>query len=192
MFRSEYVFRAVDLSIVFLVLAPLCGIITVVSILSLLLHPRPVFFTQVREGKGGKAFRLIKFSSMDNTRTGPDNERLTSFGRLLRRSSLDEIPQIFNVVRGEMSLVGPRPLPPEILQASGLDWQVKVRQRMKPGLTGLSQIKSKGIPRSFEEKVKYDLVYVRKASLCFYFEILVKTLGVLIVRGRVNKAGITL
>jgi exopolysaccharide biosynthesis polyprenyl glycosylphosphotransferase len=152
--------------------------------------PGPVFFTQTRIGKAGREFRMVKFRSMvvsaeaerigllDQTdRDGPmfkmhDDPRVTSVGRWLRRYSLDEVPQLFNVLVGQMSLVGPRPPLPE--EVSDYDDDVKRRLLVKPGMTGLWQVSGRAdLP--WEESVRLDLRYVDNWSVAFDVVILWKT-----------------
>ena len=122
---------------------------------------RPVFFVQKRSGKNGKEFKIIKFRTMliNNKK---DDDRLTPFGNFLRNHSLDEIPEIINVIKGEMSLVGPRPL---FMEYNDLydDYQ-KQRLSVKPGITGLAQIYGRN-NISWEEKFALDIKYVNKSNL---------------------------
>lgn len=133
---------------------------------------RPVFFRQVRPGLGGRPFTLVKFRTM---RPGPepDDERVTRVGRFLRATSLDELPELFNVLRGEMALVGPRPL----LMAYLAEYTPEEMRRhdVRPGLTGWAQVHGRNaIGRA--EKIRYDLEYVARRSTAFDFRILLMTL----------------
>lgn len=125
--------RALDLGAAALLLAVLAPVLLAVALLVRLRLGRPVLFLQTRAGRGGRAFRIFKFRSMREG-PGPDAERLDSFGRALRRSALDEWPQLVNVLRGEMSLVGPRPLPLAYLRH--YTPRQALRLRVRPGLTG--------------------------------------------------------
>ncbi len=148
---------------------------------------RPVLFTQVRVGKHGKPFRLYKFRSMvvDASRIGPHrtasgDPRVTRVGRLLRRTSLDELPQLINVLRGDMSLVGPRPdVPAQAADYRPLDWTM--RCSVRPGLTGLAQAlyRSRATPK---QRLAADLDYVRHHSLLRDLHILALTAGQLLRR----------
>jgi lipopolysaccharide/colanic/teichoic acid biosynthesis glycosyltransferase len=135
---------------------------------------RPVFFCQQRGGKDGEAFRLWKFRSLQ---TGPkDPERpsdyATRVGQFLRRWALDELPQLWNVIRGDMSLVGPRPAPLDQIDAYGD--RERVRLQVRPGLTGWAQIHGRNaIPWS--ERIEYDLWYVENRSLALDLRILLRT-----------------
>jgi exopolysaccharide biosynthesis polyprenyl glycosylphosphotransferase len=161
--------------------------------------PGPVFYRQRRVGKDGRFFRMLKFRSMvpdaerrlDTLRhhteaTGPlfkirEDPRVTRVGKVLRRWSLDELPQLLNVLRGEMSLVGPRPPLPSEVEAYE-DWQLG-RLRAVPGLTGLWQVSGRSeVP--FHDMVRLDLHYIRNWSLGLDFEILLRTIpAVLTNRG---------
>ena len=145
----------------------------------------PVFFRQTRPGQGGRAFTLLKFRTMKVEQVGAgalsDGERLTPLGRVLRRTSLDELPELINVVRGEMSLVGPRPLLMEYLPLYNPE-QAR-RHEVRPGITGWAQVNGRnGI--DWEEKFKLDLWYVEHRSFMLDLRILWMTVeGVLSARG---------
>ncbi|GAB3023386.1 sugar transferase [Bowmanella dokdonensis] len=138
----------------------------------------PVFFVQHRPGLHGKLFKMIKFRSMDNSKDVAGNLladplRLTRFGRFLRASSLDELPELWNVLKGEMSLVGPRPLLPEYLPH--YDEQQKRRHEVRPGITGWAQVNGRNA-LSWSEKFKLDVWYVNHQSLWLDIRILLLTL----------------
>jgi len=134
---------------------------------------RPVFFLQERPGRSGRSFRLVKFRTM-RSGAGPDGERLTSLGRFLRSTSLDELPQLWNVLRGELSLVGPRPLLVQYLRRYTPD-QAR-RHEVLPGITGWAQVNGRNAI-SWEEKFALDVWYVDHWSLGLDLRILVRTLG---------------
>ncbi len=139
---------------------------------------RPVLFRQERPGRRGKSFRIMKFRTMreardDRGRPLPDERRLTDLGRWLRRTSLDELPELWNVVRGEMSLVGPRPLLPEYLP---LHTPAQARRyEVRPGMTGLAQVSGRNA-LSWEERFALDVWYVDHWSMWLDCRILAKTL----------------
>lgn len=153
----------------------------------------PVFFAQKRCGRGSREFNMYKFRSMiknaDILKLHLQNEaegsvfkirndpRITRIGKILRRTSMDELPQIFNVLRGEMSLVGPRPLSIEEMKADE-EW-MKLRLSVKPGMTGLWQIKGRGNKR-FADWLRYDTEYVKNKSLLLDIKILFMTVWVVI------------
>jgi len=139
---------------------------------------KKIFFIQPRTGLNGKLFKLIKFRTMSDETDAhgnllPDNQRLNDFGKKLREYSLDEIPELLNVIKGEMSLVGPRPLLKEYLHLYSKEQ--KRRHTVKPGITGLAQINGRnGI--SWDQKFAYDCWYVDNQSLLLNIKILYKTI----------------
>jgi sugar transferase EpsL len=151
----------------------------------------PVLFVQQRPGLNGKPFRLYKFRTMRDAvgpddQPLPDSQRLTSFGRRLRATSLDELPELFNVLRGDMSLVGPRPLLMEYLPLYSPE-QLR-RHSMRPGLTGLAQVSGRNAV-SWEEKFKSDVWYVDHWSLWLDLSILVRTAAQVVRRQGITQAG---
>ena len=152
---------------------------------------RPIFYNSMRVGYMGKIFKLYKFRTMSENNL-EEKLRITKLGRFLRRSSLDELPQIFNIIKGDMVFVGPRPLPKDILYESKLRRFLKKRSSVKPGLTGLSQSLSKGLPRTFSEKLVYDFLYIKKKSILFDLIIILLTFNALKKRFVFNKSGTTL
>jgi len=183
--------RAFDLLVTLpavLVLAPF------MLVLALLVHLKlgaPVLFRQQRPGLHGKPFTLYKFRTMTGARDVngnllPDAERLTPFGRFLRSSSLDELPELFNVLKGEMSLVGPRPLLMEYLPLYSSE-QMR-RHEVKPGLTGWAQINGRNA-LTWEEKFALDVWYVNHSSLALDMTILWRTFLKVITREGVSAEG---
>ena len=154
----------------------------------------PVFFRQLRAGYKGQSFELIKFRSMLNAvdergQLRPDNERLTNFGRKIRASSLDEIPELWNVLKGEMSLVGPRPLLLEYLKHYTPE-QAR-RHEVRPGLTGWAQVNGRNII-SWEKKFELDVWYVDNQSLWLDLKIIFITIVRVIKRNNITaEAGST-
>jgi sugar transferase EpsL len=152
---------------------------------------RPVFFRQRRPGLRGKIFALIKFRTMRDAvdatgRPLPDADRLVPFGRWLRATSLDELPELFNVLRGEMSLVGPRPLLVEYLPRYNA--RQARRHEVRPGLTGLVQIKGRNA-LSWDQKFEYDVWYVEHRSLWLDFTILFRTVWQVVARRGISAPG---
>jgi len=121
-----------------------------------------------------------------------DKDRITKLGTFLRRSSFDEIPQLFNILKGDMLFVGPRPMPIDLLLDNKYKRYFIRRSNVKPGLTGLAQVYSRGLPRSFSEKLMYDLLYIKKKSIFFDLIIILLTFNTLKKRFLVNKLGISL
>ena len=154
------------------------------ALLVLIFMGRPVFFFDERSGALGKPFRLVKFRSMLEG-IGSDAERLTRFGRFLRSTSLDELPELWNVIKGEMSLVGPRPLPVRYLPR----YTDEQRRRLdvRPGVTGLAQINGRN-QISWSDKFHYDLEYVERQSLLLDVKILLLTVGKVLLQSGVNNS----
>lgn len=151
----------------------------------------PILFCQKRPGLHGKPFYLYKFRTMTDLRDGegnllPDNIRLTPFGKLLRRYSLDELPQLMNVIRGDLSLVGPRPLLMEYLPLYSAE-QAK-RHQVKPGITGWAQVNGRNAI-SWEEKFKLDVWYVNNHSFLLDVKILCLTIKKVIHSEGINQPG---
>ena len=171
-----------------LLFSPLFVILTI--ILYFVNGGQPFFF-QLRPGKEGKLFRIIKFKTMNDKRDARGNlfsdaERLTKIGKFIRKTSLDEIPQLLNVIKGEMSLVGPRPLLPSYLDLYN-DFQRR-RNEVKPGITGWAQINGRN-HISWEEKFKYDVWYVDHISFWLDFKILIITILKVIKSEGINEEG---
>ena len=156
------------------VLSPVMGITAVLVAVKL---GRPVLFTQTRPGYKERIFKMYKFRSMTDERDGrgellPDEVRLTPFGRRLRSTSLDELPELFNIIKGDMSLVGPRPLLVQYLPL--YNRRQRRRHDVKPGITGLAQINGRN-SISWEEKFEYDVRYVETLSFRGDIRILFET-----------------
>ena len=151
----------------------------------------PVLFRQVRPGLHGKPFEMIKFRSMkdavdENGNPLPDSERLTPFGQMLRATSLDEMPELWNVIKGEMSIVGPRPLLMEYLPL--YNSQQAKRNDVRPGMTGHAQVNGRNAI-SWEEKFKLDTWYVENQSLWLDFKIMLKTVKKVLAKDDISAEG---
>lgn len=147
-----------------------------------------IFFTQTRPGKNAKLFQIIKFKTMSDERDAegkllPDKERMTSLGRFLRATSLDELPQLINILKGEMSLVGPRPLLPKYLPL--YDERQARRHDVKPGITGWTQVNGRN-SISWKEKFEMDIWYVENVSFALDIKILYLTLLKVLKREGIN------
>ncbi|WP_244783329.1 sugar transferase [Acinetobacter sp. F-1] len=148
----------------------------------------PIFFYQERPGKNGKLFKMIKFRSMRNAvdKDGnllPDKFRITSFGQKIRSTSLDEMPQLINVLKGDMSIVGPRPQMKEFLEHYTAE-QMR-RHEVKPGMTGLAQVSGRN-NLSWEEKFELDVQYIEQYNIWFDFKIMFKTAKVMLSQEGIN------
>ena len=151
----------------------------------------PVLFRQTRPGLDGKPFEMIKFRTMKDAIDNdgnllPDSERLTDFGKALRNSSLDELPELWNVVKGDMSLVGPRPLLMEYLPLYSKE-QAR-RHNVRPGITGYAQVNGRNAI-GWDKKFELDTWYVDNQSLWLDIKILLKTVGKVVSRDDINEAG---
>jgi len=169
-----------------IILSPL---LLVIAILVRVKLGSPVIFKQKRPGLNEKIFTLYKFRTMTNERDEsgkllPNHMRLTKFGRILRATSLDELPELFNILRGDMSIVGPRPLLIEYLPL--YNERQKRRHDVRPGLTGLAQVKGRNAI-SWEEKFDYDIEYVENISFWLDLKILFQTVLTVIKQEGINK-----
>lgn len=180
--------RALDIVMAALALLMLFPLFVVVSCLIILLLGRPLLFCQQRPGLNGKPFILFKFRTMTDERDAqgnllPDAKRLTRFGRFLRSTSLDELPELFNVLKGEMSLVGPRPLLMQYLDRYTPE-QAR-RHEVKPGITGWAQVNGRNA-LTWEQKFKYDVWYVDYLSLWLDLKIIALTILNILKREGIN------
>jgi sugar transferase EpsL len=170
--------RALDWLIVALLAAPAALLVTLAAIAVKLTSPGPVFFRQERIGWRGRPFMLVKLRTMVHSSDGnplfPQDERITAVGRWLRRLSLDELPQLLNVIAGEMSIVGPRPtLAYQVARYTDVQRQ---RLSVRPGITGLAQVRGRNRV-TWAERIRMDLEYIDKQSLAFDLRILWWSLG---------------
>jgi len=183
--------RVFDLVVSVLALAVLSPLMLLVAMLIRLGLGTPVLFVQVRPGLKGQPFRMLKFRTMAESHDNsgvllPDAERLVPLGRWLRASSLDELPELLNVVRGEMSLIGPRPLLMEYLPLYSKE-QGR-RHEVKPGMTGWAQVNGRNA-LSWEEKFRLDVWYVDNRSFWLDLKILCITLVDVLARRGINQGG---
>lgn len=183
--------RAVDLILGITAVILLSPILLITAILVSQKLGSPILFTQVRPGKDGKPFKMVKFRTMRDAIDAqgnplPDAERLTPFGRRLRSTSIDELPELWNVIKGEMSLVGPRPLLMEYLPLYNQE-QAK-RHDLKPGMTGWAQINGRNAI-SWEDKFKLDTWYVQHQSLWLDIKIMALTVKKVLVRDGISADG---
>lgn len=183
--------RIFDLAVSLFVLFLLSPVILIIALILLLADGLPIFFIQPRPGLNGRIFNNLKFRTMriQNDNKGnllPEEQRLYSFGRFLRRFSLDELPELFNIVRGEMSLVGPRPLLVEYLPLYSPE-QAR-RHEMLPGLTGWAQVNGRNA-LTWADKFKLDVWYVDHWSFGLDLKIILMTIGKVLRGEGVSPAG---
>ena len=187
-FYEKYIKRLLDVVLSGCALIVLSPLLLVTAILVRVKLGSPVIFCQERPGKGEKIFKLHKFRSMSDARdeTGnllPDKERLTGFGKKLRSLSIDELPELWDIFRGKMSIVGPRPLLVEYLPY--YTENERHRHDVRPGLTGLAQINGRNT-LTWEQKFTYDLEYVQHIGFCEDIKILFRTVSKVLNRSGVQ------
>jgi lipopolysaccharide/colanic/teichoic acid biosynthesis glycosyltransferase len=163
-------------------------ILLLVTLLLIIANQGKPFFFQLRPGKNGQLFKIIKFKTMNDKKDNEGNllsdaERLTKIGAFVRKTSLDEIPQLLNVFKGDMSLIGPRPLLPGYLPL--YNEEQKKRHNVRPGITGWAQVNGRNAI-SWRQKFEYDVWYVENLSLLLDFKILLLTIKKVIIKEGVN------
>lgn len=176
---AKYIKRILDFVLSLVALIVLSPVLLIVAILVRVKLGSPVIFKQQRPGKNEKIFTLYKFRTMtdkkdENGNLLPDSERLTKFGKFLRSTSLDELPELVNILKGDMAIVGPRPLLVEYLPL--YNEEQKHRHDVRPGLTGLAQVGGRN-SITWEEKFKDDLEYIEKISILEDIKIIFTTIG---------------
>ena len=184
---SKYIKRVLDFIISLLALTALSPLLLVLTLVGAVKMRGNPFFVQERPGRNGRVFRLIKFRSMTNKKKNgellPDEERLTGYGRFLRRTSLDELPELLNILVGHMSIVGPRPLLVKYLPLYN-EHQAR-RHEVRPGLTGWAQVNGRN-SITWEQKFDYDVWYVDHVSFALDVRIVMMT-----VRSVLKREGIS-
>lgn len=183
--------RSFDIFVSLLALCIFAPLLLIITLIIRLVLGSPVFFTQIRPGLYGQPFTLFKFRTMRDAKDAagqplPDAKRLTALGRFLRSTSLDELPELWNVLKGDMSLVGPRPLLMEYLPLYSKE-QAR-RHEVQPGITGWAQVNGRNA-LSWEEKFKLDLWYVENQSMSLDLKILWLTIKAVLGREGINAAG---
>ncbi len=188
MLYRKYIKRLLDIILSLTAIICLSPVLLITALLVRVKLGSPVIFRQQRPGLNGKIFGLCKFRSMTDERDAegnllPDEVRLTSFGKKLRATSLDELPELFNILKGEMSVVGPRPLLVQYLPL--YNEKQKHRHDVLPGLTGLAQVNGRNAI-TWEKKFEYDVEYVRNLSFLLDVKIILMTVGKVFHREGIN------
>lgn len=184
----RYIKRLLDIILSLIAIIILLPLYAIISILVLIFMGWPILFKQPRPGKNEKIFNMYKFRTMTNKKDKegnllPDEQRLNKFGKLLRATSLDELPELFCILTGKMSIVGPRPLLVKYLQY--YTEEEKHRHDVRPGLTGWAQVNGRNLV-NWEERFTYDIEYTNKVSLKMDIKIILKTIKIVF-----NRQGIT-
>ena len=185
---AKYWKRALDFTLSFMALAALSPVLVVLTVVGAVKMKGNPFFTQPRPGKDEKIFRLIKFRSMTCEKDAqgnllPDEVRLTKYGKFLRSTSLDELPELINILMGQMSIVGPRPLLVKYLPL--YNEEQKHRHDVRPGLTGLAQVRGRNAI-TWEEKFRYDVEYVRNVTFWGDVKIILDTVKAVLKRDGIS------
>lgn len=194
---EKFIKRFLDIAISICILPAFLVIYIVVAPIILITDGRPVFYTANRIGKDGKIYKMYKFRSMKNnapdirmedgsTYNAADDPRVTKIGRILRATSIDEIPQILNVLKGDMSFIGPRPFVP-VIGKKCLDKDFTDRLKVRPGITGYTQAYYRNAI-SQNEKIKLDAIYARKVTFINDIKILLKTIDTVVHRKNIYRA----
>ncbi len=183
--------RGMDLVLSGIALLVLSPVYVVLAVLVRIKLGKPVLFSQERPGRYGEIFKMYKFRSMTDARDAKgallsDEERLTEFGRLLRATSLDELPELWNIFKGDMSIVGPRPLLVRYLPR--YNKRQRHRHDVRPGLTGWAQVNGRNAI-TWEQKFEYDIQYVKRESFFFDLVIILMTVGKVLRRSGISQEG---
>lgn len=181
--------RVIDFVLSFIGLIVLSPIFLILIVLGAIFMKGNPFFTQQRPGKNEKIFKLIKFRTMDNRKDKdgkllPDEVRLNKYGRFLRSTSLDELPELFNILKGDMAIVGPRPLLVEYLPYY-TEEELR-RHEVRPGLTGWAQINGRNAIDSWEQRFQFDIAYINNVSLVFDIKIILLTIYKVVKRSDIQ------
>lgn len=185
---KKYIKRILDFLLSAFVLIILAIPLIIVGLLIRIKLGSPIFFRQPRPGKNAKIFKIFKFRTMNNAKDKngnllADNLRLTKFGKFIRSTSIDELPELINILKGDMSIVGPRPLLVEYLDL--YNEEQKHRHDVRPGLTGLAQVNGRN-SITWEEKFKYDIEYVKNVTFINDCKIILKTIQKVVQRDGIN------
>lgn len=187
-FYDKYIKRSIDFILALVAIIVLSPVLMITAIMVAIKLGRPVIFKQKRPGLNEKIFTMYKFRTMTDERDEegnllPDGDRLTKFGKLLRSTSLDELPELFNIIKGDMAIVGPRPLLVQYLPL--YNERQRLRHCVRPGITGYAQINGRN-SISWREKFEYDFIYVNEIKLLFDVYIFIKTIRSVLYREGIN------
>lgn len=187
-FYEKYIKRLLDVILSLLALIVLSPVLLVTAVLVRVKLGSPIIFQQERPGKSEQVFRLYKFRSMTDERDEngnllPDEQRLTAFGKALRRTSLDELPELVNILRGDMSIVGPRPLLVKYLPL--YNEEQRHRHDVRPGLTGWAQVHGRNL-LSWEDKFRYDVWYTQNVRFLTDVQVVLLTVKSLFARNGIS------
>lgn len=190
-FYEKYIKRLLDIVLSGAALVILSPVLLITAVLVRIKLGSPVIFTQERPGKDEKVFKLHKFRSMTDARDEngnllPDKDRLTGFGKKLRSLSIDELPELWDIFRGKMSIVGPRPLLVKYLPL--YNEEQRHRHDVRPGLTGWAQVHGRNLT-SWEERFEYDVEYVNNISFALDVKIIIMTIRCVLGREGINSDG---
>lgn len=185
---SLYIKRVLDILCALAAMVIFFWLYVIIAVIVYTKLGSPIIFKQHRPGKNGKIFNIYKFRTMIDARDKngellPDEERLTKFGRLLRSTSLDELPEAWNILKGDMSVVGPRPLLPEYLER--YNEQQKHRHDVRPGLSGYAQVHGRN-SISWDERFEMDVWYTENVSFLLDVQIVISTIGVAVSRKNIS------
>ena len=183
--ETNYFFiNLIDKTLCIILLIMLGPILLVVLLLQFFFNKKEIFFMSERVGHKNKLFELIKFRTMKKN----SNDEVTRIGKFLRRTSIDELPQLINVLKGDMSIVGPRPFPKHLFDDIKKN-DLILRHSVKPGMTGYCQINFTGKKRLLDEKISQDIYFVKNYSILLYLSIIIKTPQILFKRYINNLTG---
>ena len=188
---KKFIKRVLDFSLALLAIIILSPVYIIISILVVIFMGWPILFKQPRPGKNEKIFNMYKFRTMTNKKDKdgnllPDDQRLTGFGKFLRATSLDELPELINIIKGDMSFIGPRPL-----LVKYLPYYTKEehhRHDVRPGLTGWAQVNGRNLV-NWDERFKLDLEYVNNISFLLDLKTIIKTVEIVFKREGINQEG---
>lgn len=188
---AKFFKRVMDFVLSLCALIVLSPVLLILAVLGAVIMKGNPFFTQLRPGKDEKIFKMIKFRSMtcqtdENGNLLPDEVRLTKYGKFLRATSLDELPELLNIVKGDMSIVGPRPQ--LVRDMVFMTPEQRRRHSVRPGLTGLAQCNGRNA-MSWEKKFEYDLIYIQKITFLGDVKILLQTVIKVFQRDGINEEG---